>query len=401
MSRFVLLLCGLLALVPVTAGAAATAPPPAAPLSATPLPATPLPATPLPAPQSWALPQIKLLVSRGLMGAHDPTSFRPDDLLTRGALENLVYDLTLPATASTATAAPTTTASGTTTGTTATTTTGTTTAATPVSPKVANPGAVVTMAQLDSRLVGALGLSETAAQFARSARASGLTVPSRFGSEVVARLLGLRTNHPASQDELELLPNDPATRAEAAYSAAQILRFGSWQAASLQASAVTFALPTLSTWQKRVLSTAASLVGYPYVWGGESELPESPFGHQARGGFDCSGFVWRVYKLQQYPDEGVLADTLRGRTTFEMSGEVPAKQRIALAKLQPADVIFFGAQGAKSKPAQVDHMGIYLGNGWFIHSSDRGVAIAQLSGWYQTRFAWGRRPLDEAALPHS
>jgi cell wall-associated NlpC family hydrolase len=43
-------------------------------------------------------------------------------------------------------------------------------------------------------------------------------------------------------------------------------------------------------------------------------------------------------------------------------------------------------------------MGIYLGNGWFIHSSAYGVAVAQLSGWYAQRFAWGRRPLAEAGL---
>ena len=65
-----------------------------------------------------------------------------------------------------------------------------------------------------------------------------------------------------------------------------------------------------------------------------------------------------------------------------MSGEVPAAKRIALAKLQPADVLFFGAKGPKSKPAQVDHTGIYLGNGWFIHSSGYGVAVTTLTGWY-------------------
>src|SRR5207248_4014346 len=89
-----------------------------------------------------------------------------------------------------------------------------------------------------------------------------------------------------------------------------------------------------------------------------SDLTESPFGVQAHGGFDCSGFVWRVYKLQQYPAEGTLASTLTGRTTYAMSGEVPAARRIPFAKLQPADVVFFGARGAKSKPGEVDHMGI-------------------------------------------
>jgi cell wall-associated NlpC family hydrolase len=174
------------------------------------------------------------------------------------------------------------------------------------------------------------------------------------------------------------------------------LREGETQA--LQELAPTFVLPPLSPWQKKVLATAVRYIGFPYVWGGESELPDSPFGPQAHAGFDCSGFVWRVYKVEQYADGGTLADMLKGRTTYAMSGEVPAAKRVTLAKLQPADVIFFGAKGTKSKPAQVDHMGIYLGNGWFIHSSGYGVAVAQLSGWYATRFAWGRRPLAEAGL---
>jgi cell wall-associated NlpC family hydrolase len=43
-------------------------------------------------------------------------------------------------------------------------------------------------------------------------------------------------------------------------------------------------------------------------------------------------------------------------------------------------------------------MGIYVGNGWFIHSSGYGVALATLDGWYQREFAWARRPLREAGL---
>src|SRR5262249_29201960 len=160
----------------------------------------------------------------------------------------------------------------------------------------------------------------------------------------------------------------------------------------------TFSLPYLDPWQQQILHVAVSLIGYPYVWGGTSEKAEAPFGVKARGGFDCSGFVWRVYKLQAYPDEGTLADTIRGRTTYQMSGEVPASERIAFANLQPADVLLFGAKGPKSKPAQVDHAGIYLGNGWLIESSGHGVALTPLTGWYRTHFAWGRRPLAEAGL---
>lgn len=254
------------------------------------------------------------------------------------------------------------------------------------------------MSGLDARLVSTLGLADSAKLFTQGAKSAGLTPPSRFGNEVVARLLGLRTNHPAALDELELSPNEPASHAEAAYSAARILKFGGLTLTSMQELAPTFVLPTLTPWQKQVLNTAVHLIGYPYVWGGESETTVSPYGPQVHGGFDCSGFVWRVYKVQAYAGEGTLADVLKGRTTYAMSGEVGPAKRITFSKLQPADVIFFGSAGPKSKPAQVNHMGIYLGNGWFIHSSAYGVAVAQLTGWYAQRFAWGRRPLAEAGL---
>jgi cell wall-associated NlpC family hydrolase len=254
------------------------------------------------------------------------------------------------------------------------------------------------MSALDARLVTTLGLGDTAKSFTQAAKTAGLAPPSRFGNEVVARLLGLRTNHPAALDKLELSPSEPATHAEAAYSAARILRLSEWDVPATQELAPTFVLPPLSPWQKQVLTTAVRFVGYPYVWGGESESTSSPYGPQVHGGFDCSGFVWRVYKLQAYPNAGALAGTMQGRTTYAMSGEVPKAKRISLAKLQPADVLFFGAAGPKSKPVQVDHMGIYLGNGWFIHSSRNGVAVVPLAGWYVQRFAWGRRPLAEAGL---
>jgi cell wall-associated NlpC family hydrolase len=243
-----------------------------------------------------------------------------------------------------------------------------------------------------------LGLEDAAYSFRQAARAAGVPTPARFGNEVVARLLGLRTNHPAARDELELLPNDPATRAEAAFSAARLLRFEGWEQESVRGAAATFVMPELTEWQRRILTTAFSFVGYPYVWGGESERRTGPYGPQAQGGFDCSGFVWRVYKLARHPGGEALAATLHGRTSYAMSGEVPRTKRITFAALVPGDVLFFGTRGPRSKPAQVDHMGIYVGSGWFVQASGLGTTLAPLEGWYRERFAWARRPLAEALL---
>jgi cell wall-associated NlpC family hydrolase len=359
---------------------------------------------------NWAAPQISAVVAHGLM-AKSVHNFRPNATLTEQTLANLTSGLQeqlgdppvapppAPDPGTTGTSTTGTTTTGTTTGTVGSPTTptgGTTT--TPGG----NPSTPITMAQLDRSLVGVLGLKKAAKEFTQGAHDAGMSVPGRFGTEVVARLLGLRTNHPAAQDFIELRPQDPATRAEAAYSAAQILGFGllsdSWQVAQVQSLADAFTLPTLDDWQRQILTVAFSKLGMPYIWGGTSDTTETDFGVTARGGYDCSGFVWRVYKLQSYADEGNLASTILGRTTYAMSVEVAGAKRISYKKLQPADVIFFGTKGSQSTGAQIFHTAIYVGNGWLIQSSGQGVALAQLSDWYRKKFAWGRRPLHEAGL---
>jgi cell wall-associated NlpC family hydrolase len=312
--------------------------------------------------RSWAHAEIKLVTSQGLMGG-DPANFRPDAALTRAALDDLVAAVTdVPRETNGATAG------------------------------------TVTLAGLDQALVRALGLGDEARRFSVATRAAGLRPPARFGSETVARLLGLRKNHEAPNDGLELLPSDVATRAEAAYSAAQILRFHDWETGSVESAAGEFELPEYTPWQRKVLQNAVNLIGFPYVWGGTSSGTQTVFGVTSRGGFDCSGFVWRVFKLETYRGGEALAKTLRGRTAAQMAGEVPRARRISLGELEPGDVMFFGRGGKKARAAAIDHAGIYLGGGWLINSSRYGVALAPVHGWYAERFAWGRRLLAEAGL---
>lgn len=316
----------------------------------------------LAAKRSWAQREIKLVTAQGLMGG-DAARFRPDAPLTKRALADLVGELTeLPA------AQPT------------------------------SPSAHATLAELDQALVRGLELSDEARLFYLGARATGVRPPARFGSEAVARLIGLRKNHEAANDDLELRPDDVASRAEAAYSAAQILRFSGWELESVEESAAEFELPVYTPWQRKILQRAFNLIGYPYVWGGTSSGEQALFGSHSRGGFDCSGFAWRVYKLESYAGGERLSATLRGRTAAQMAGEVPKQRRMAFENLQPGDLLFFGRGGRRARAASVDHMGIYAGNGWMIHSSRYGVALAAVDGWYERRFAWGRRPLAEAGL---
>jgi cell wall-associated NlpC family hydrolase len=256
----------------------------------------------------------------------------------------------------------------------------------------------VSIKQLDAALVGYLGLGGAAREIQAVLQHAGLRPPPNTGTEAVARMLGLRLNHPAGEDDLELLPSQASTRAEAAYSFAQLLRLDAWATDAVRQASAAFTLPTLTSWQQRILTTAVHYVGYPYVWGGTNPTPETLFGIHSAGGFDCPGFVWRVYKLTPYAGEGNLAGVLRGRTTYQMSGEVAHSKLVPAAKLQPGDVMFFGARGRNSSPSEVDHTGLYLGNGWFIQSSGEGVTLLPFDGWYAHSFAWARRPLHEAGL---
>jgi len=257
---------------------------------------------------------------------------------------------------------------------------------------------MVSMRELDAQLVTAIGLRPHAREIRLAALGAGLTPRQWLGTETVARMLGLRLNHLKADEQLELQLAQPATRAEAAYSIARVLTISDLELEAVRLSLETFTFTELDQWQQAVLARALRLVGSPYVWAGTSERPQLLLGRQQPGGFDCSGFVWRVYKLELFPGADALPAVLKGRTTYDMSGEVARAARIPRDSLEPGDLVFFGSRGSASKPVEVGHMGIYVGNGWMVHSSDRGTTLTPMTGWYETRFAWGRRPLAEAGL---
>ncbi|MFC4735950.1 NlpC/P60 family protein [Bacillus daqingensis] len=98
-----------------------------------------------------------------------------------------------------------------------------------------------------------------------------------------------------------------------------------------------------------MISTARSLIGSPYVWGGMSP-----------SGFDCSGFI--NYVFNQHGES-------LPRTVAQMwSAGTP------VSNPQPGDIVFFETRTGPS------HSGIYLGNNEFIHSgASTGVTISNLS----------------------
>jgi cell wall-associated NlpC family hydrolase len=213
---------------------------------------------------------------------------------------------------------------------------------------------------------------------------------------VASRQLELRYNHPTGGDQHEVLPSDPLDRANLAYMFNRAYAVGSgWQLYGLAAyKDITF--PALSERQKQIAKFALRFVGYPYIWAGEYPTPNSPYGTQKHGGFDCSGFVFYVMRMHF----GYNSITLNQRGAHDMAAV--AKPRITRDKLKCGDLIFFGPKGPSSSVGSIYHAGLYLGRGWFIHStgSSDGVTLQSLkaSSYYKSMFAWGRRVLKASEL---
>lgn len=104
-----------------------------------------------------------------------------------------------------------------------------------------------------------------------------------------------------------------------------------------------------------LLAIAYRYLGVPYVWGGNT----------ARG-IDCSGFVKKVFAACGYELPRLGSD--------QMAYGVP----VPPDQLEPGDRLYFGR---KRDGSGVTHTGIYVGAGYFIHSSSsrRGVAVSSLS----------------------
>jgi cell wall-associated NlpC family hydrolase len=105
-----------------------------------------------------------------------------------------------------------------------------------------------------------------------------------------------------------------------------------------------------------LLKTAYTYLGIPYRWGGTSSK-----------GIDCSGFVQSVFREHGMSLPRVARDQAR------VGADVPWVP-YSLVYLQPGDRLYFACSHS-----YIDHTGIYIGGGYFIHSSGgRGVNIGHL-----------------------
>ncbi|HHS92827.1 MAG TPA: peptidoglycan endopeptidase [Campylobacterales bacterium] len=127
-------------------------------------------------------------------------------------------------------------------------------------------------------------------------------------------------------------------------------------------------IPPQTTGSNSVVEVALRHLGKPYVYGKYG--PDS---------FDCSGFVYGTHRQLGIP----LPRTSLNQS--QIKGE-----KISRDDLQKGDLLFFDTSGR----GVINHSGIYLGNGEFIHASSgkaNSVTISSLDAWYKDKFKWGKR----------
>lgn len=118
--------------------------------------------------------------------------------------------------------------------------------------------------------------------------------------------------------------------------------------------------------RKNLVEDAHRFLGCPYRWGGT-----------VASGFDCSGLMMTVYRLN-----GLILP----RTAAEQFGH---GKKVSKRRLKPGDLVFFRTAGGR----RISHVGIYIGDGEFIHAPGRGKSVRKASltdDFYDDSFAGGR-----------
>lgn len=230
----------------------------------------------------------------------------------------------------------------------------------------------------------ALGMSRAIKTMSNFRDGSGrrFTLPPGFATAITAREAGLRRNYPASDEALERHDNQAIRLADLVLMAARGRAIRSSGIPSSVRSLEHFAIPKIEPAVAPLIQRALSLVGYPYVWGGEATDLNANADPQAAAGFDCSGFVYWVWHNGDRAAEASL-NVPDGRTTYTMNvGNKGVK--VPWRKAQAADLVFFGDRGPKTPDAQASHTSIALGNKWIIHSSGgrAGVSITFLPTYW-------------------
>jgi len=184
----------------------------------------------------------------------------------------------------------------------------------------------------------------------RSAPSTSADIVTRLSKDATAKIIGINTGwfkiemasgatgyiHP---DYVEVVANSVSTTTAASVSAAS------------------------GSVRSQVLDYASTFLGVPYVYGGGSPK-----------GFDCSGFTSYVYKH------------FNVSLPHSSASQYTRVTKVSRDNLQPGDLVFFASSAGGSK---INHVGIYVGNGNFIHAPRPGKVVCYdslYSSYYSSHY---------------
>ena len=145
----------------------------------------------------------------------------------------------------------------------------------------------------------------------------------------------------------------------------------------MTAAAVAAPADVSDTEASQVAITAMNFLDRPYHAGGQS----------LETGFDCSGFTRHVF------GEALGIDLPR---SAQAQAQAPSLRPVARDALQAGDLVFFNTQRRAHS-----HVGIYLGDGRFIHAPRTGAQIrteSMASAYWARRYDGARRPVALVAV---
>ncbi len=133
--------------------------------------------------------------------------------------------------------------------------------------------------------------------------------------------------------------------------------------------------PATSTVGDELITYAQQFIGTPYLWGGTN----------LNSGVDCSGFTQSVFSAFGVPINRIAVD------------QYSNGYRVSKDELIAGDLVFFDTSGGNN--GEITHVGIYMGDGNFIHSSSSssgiGVTISPLSkNYYVNAYVGATRVLN-------
>lgn len=133
-------------------------------------------------------------------------------------------------------------------------------------------------------------------------------------------------------------------------------------------------IEVVSDVEQEVEENAKRLLGVKYVWGATGPYT-----------YDCSGFTQKIYRDAGINIPRVSRDQAR------------VGQYVSYNNLQRGDMVFFDTH--KKRTGKVSHVGIYLGDGNFIHASSAAKKVVIFNfnekTFYKKRFLWGRRVIQD------